>query len=738
MGLLTLGLLRGASQQYVRSKEAEAAQEAQIAAEKRAQERQKEIIGIQEENARFAAGRQQFFNEQMEQNRQMFQTALQEQNNEAQRRLLGERIELEQTAKIEAKEQAIIQTFGYIAEDGDKKGEFVGPDYVGKKRLPDATEMPIELQRRVQAGIPTILPPILGTIPGLDNLIKANNSVSKGLSGIAKGTLGADPDYNSGFFTMPVTLADGSTKETLIRIPAVNESKGDAKKRAMANSTLVMQTLEDNPDLIPQIIQEYKLGDYGNYNTLVDALKVNGGNALREATKLAQTEGKDMVIQNPIDFYGLLTHVKGKQNQDWFSQTVLAPVLGYSIDTMKVLMGDPSEIDYTYDQVNNRIIRPNPEDWKWSTEYDSDQERFVMKKDVFKQVQEISSYNGVPNHIILGLVKDHKNPLLALKDIAETRTELENGVFMSNGVLQITKRTKELVREKLTENNFDTAEDEILYIRNLIKDNPAGRPSSVAISAQGDIAPKFNNRKNTYQIDGKQAAKMEQAARRAQVIADRMLVLRSEGLGGVGLIASVRRTVGGAMTIVDALTELAATYSMEPDVAARFAENAKLLQEAGSLDKIDMESEIKGQKVFDLLGEQLAFAMAAAVQQGEGGRAISDTDVQNQRLVLGLRGVLSADVGVEENLKYISEEMGRTALINGQYAKAIDDEDFKAVYIYDQSNPRSRTIDALLKGAPRNLKDALDDKKITPESNPDEFRRIPNRDGRTYRLIRKG
>lgn len=737
MGFLTLGLLRGASQQYVRSKEAEAAQEAQIAAEERAQERQKEIIRIQDENSKFAAGRQQFFNEQMEQNRQMFQTALEEERNEAQRRLLEDRMALEQAAKTEAKEQAIIQTFGYIAEDGDKKGEFVGPDYAGKKRLPDATEMPLELKRRVQEGIPTILPPVLGTIPGFDNLIKANNSVSMGLSSIAEGTYGADSDYTSGVFTTPVTRADGSTGERLIRIPAVNESKGDAKKRAMANSTLIMTTIEKNADLIPQMIQEYKLGDYGNYNTLVNALKVNGGNALREAIKLAQTEGKDMVIQNPIDFYGLLTHVKGKQNQEWFAQTVLAPVLGYSVDTMKVLMGDPSEIDYTYDQVNNRIVRPNEDDWKWATEYDPTQERFVMKQDIFKQVQEIAKYNGVPNHIILGLVKDHKNPLLALKDIAETRTKLEAGMYMSNGVLQITDETKNLVTQKLTENNFDTVDDEILYIRNLVKDNPAGRPSSVAISAQGDIAPKFNNRKNTYQIDGKQAAKMEQAARRAQIIADRMLLLRSKGLGGAGLMASIRRTVGGAMTIVDALTELANTYKMEPDVAARFAENAKLLQEAGSLDKIDMTVEIKGQKVFDLLGEQLAFAMAAAVQGGEGGRAISDTDVQNQRLVLGLRGLLSSDVGVDENLKYISEEMSRAALINGQYAKAIDDEDFKAVYIYDQSNPRSRTINALLSGAPNKFEDVPDTENVTPETHPELFRKIRGSDGST-RYVRKG
>lgn len=195
---------------------------------------------------------------------------------------------------------------------------------------------------------------------------------------------------------------------------------------------------------------------------------------------------------------------------------------------------------------------------------------------------------------------------------------------------------------------------------------------------------------------------MAEASRRSKLIADRMLQLRRSGLGGVGLISLVTNLVGGARDIADALTKLATQYNMEPDVAAKFQERAELLKQAGSLkdQQIDMDTVIGGQKVFDLLGEQLAFAMAAAVQGGEGGRAISDRDVEAQRAVLGLRGLLASNTGVEQNLQYISQEMERASIINDQYAKSIDEEDFQAVYIYDQSITRARTIEELTSGVP--------------------------------------
>lgn len=180
MGLFTLGLLRGASQQYVRTKEAEAAaaaREKELKEEREFREKEAEKAF---ENQKFIVGRQQFFAERNAQLESTLRQAENEQNIFAKEQLQRESMILQQEMENEKRENAIRDTFGYIAVDGPSKGKFVGSDYSGEKRLPDATELGPELQRRVQNGIPTILPNILGTIPGFDNIIKnvRNSSVT--------------------------------------------------------------------------------------------------------------------------------------------------------------------------------------------------------------------------------------------------------------------------------------------------------------------------------------------------------------------------------------------------------------------------------------------------------------------------------------------------------------------------------------------------------------------------------
>jgi len=84
--------------------------------------------------------------------------------------------------------------------------------------------------------------------------------------------------------------------------------------------------------------------------------------------------------------------------------------------------------------------------------------------------------------------------------------------------------------------------------------------------------------------------------------------------------------------------------------------------------------------------------------------------------VLGLTGLLASNTGVEQNLRYLREQMGISAAINEQYAKSIDEEDFLAVYVYDQSVERARTLDALLAGAPQKF-----DEVDPATDDPDQY-----------------
>ena len=112
--------------------------------------------------------------------------------------------------------------------------------------------------------------------------------------------------------------------------------------------------------------------------------------------------------------------------------------------------------------------------------------------------------------------------------------------------------------------------------------------------------------------------------------------------------------------------------------------------------KLGIDGKIEGQALFNLLAEQLAFAMAAAFQKGEGGRAISDRDVEAQRAVLGLRSLLASEQGSRKNLMYLKQEFSRIAEINTAYAEAGDSLDFKAAYIVDHAGSQPRSIKELL------------------------------------------
>lgn len=715
MSIFTLGLLRGASEQYVRTKEAEAAAEARRKEIEDERAFQREQAEKQAENQRFLTGRQQYFQERLAEKQQQFQIAQNEQSYFQQIQLAKETQKIEQQALDTRKESAIVDTFGYIATSGPKKGQFVGPEYGGEKRLPDATELGPELQRRVQKGIPTILPNVLGTIPGFDNIITSVRNSSVTMDPISTGLYGADEDFNNGFLTKYEETPEGRVATT-ITIPGVDPSKGDLKGRARASSQLILKTLTDN-DMIGQIMDEYARGERGNFNTVYTAFQVNAGNSLVESMKISGNDANgNIVIQNPVDFTGILTSVKGKEAQRFVAEKIIAPAFAMSADGIRTAMGIPKEIGLSYDETNQRIIIPNPESYEWATEYNDETQSYQIRKDVFKQVQEISKYNGLPNHTVLGLVKDHRNPLKALTDIAETRTQLENNVYMSGGVMQVTEDAKELVRTKTLENNFDSVEDEILYVRTLVKENPNARPTALAISGTGDVTPKYGNRQTKYAINNEDARQMATSARRAEVIADRMLQLRGKNLGGVGLTATITRLAGGGKDIAEALSLLATQYNLDPDTAARFAKNSEALKELGNMDSFTFDTVVQGQKVFDLLGEQLAFAMAAANQGGEGGRAISDRDVEAQRAVMGLTGLLASNTGVEQNLRYLKEQMAVSAAINEQYAKSTDEEDFLAVYIYDQSVERARTLDALLAGAPQKF-----DEVDPATDDPDQY-----------------
>lgn len=708
MGIFTMGFLQGAANQYLRSSGEKAAQEREDQLRKEDREREERLIQEQRDWDKTLQGREVFFKEQLNEQQAMLTEAANERNLFAQENLQRESFRMQQEAQQSRRENAIIETFGYIAlqdkpEFGIERGQFIGRDTVGvERRLPDPTEIGIELQRRLQNNVPTILDPSLFSIPGLDNMLKRIQGSSVGVGGMGP-KWGADPEFPNGSYIRLETNDKGEQEEKLVVVPGTKPGQGDKGAASLANIGFIMDTMA--PDMTT-IMNDYKSGNVGpgsTYRALKSMLQPHLGNVYIEALRTgAKDANNNIVIKNPLDPFDIAGRIKGQKEQDFFLQTMLPELLGFSKSEILEMAGVPQDAMQDIVEFENLVVLPNPEKFTNIITDQTPDGKKAIKPEIKKKLVEVQEFSGMSLTRVSALINDAKNPLAALNQMIEKREIIKAGVIQSSSTISVTQTTRDTVQDIVTKNRYNV-EEGIAFVRATIEDNPAAKPSRIVQSGTtGQLTPVYDNRVTKYGFDSKDARAMAEASRRAKLIADRMLELRSSGLGGVGLISLVTNLVGGARDIADALTKLATQYNMEPDVAAKFQERAELLKQAGSLkdQQIDMDTVIGGQKVFDLLGEQLAFAMAAAVQGGEGGRAISDRDVEAQRAVLGLRGLLASNTGVERNLTYISQEMGRASVINDQYAKSIDEEDFQAVYIYDQSITRSRTIEELTSGVP--------------------------------------
>jgi len=708
MGIFTMGFLQGAANQYLRSSGEKAAQEREDQLRKEDQEREDRLIREQREWDKTLQGREVFFKEQLNEQQAMLTEAANERNLFAQENLQRESFRMQQEAQNARRENAIIETFGYVAlqdnkEFGIKRGQFIGRDVVGvERRLPDPTEIGIELQRRIQNNIPTMLDPSLFSIPGLDNMLKRLQGSSAGVGGLGP-RWGSDPEFPNGSYIRLETNDEGEQEEKLVVVPGTKPGQGDKGAASLANIGFVMDTMA--PDMTT-IMNDFKSGNVGpgsTYRAFTSMLQPHLGNVYIEALRTgAKDANNNIVLKNPLDPFDIAGRIKGQKEQDFFLKELLPNLLGFSKSEILEMAGIPQDAMQDIVEFENLVVLPNPEKFSNIVTDQTADGKLAIKPEIKKKLVEIQEFSGLSLTRLSALVNDAKDPLAALNQMIEKREIIRAGVVQSSSTISVTQTTRDVVQDTVTKNKYNV-EEGIAFVRATIEDNPAAKPARIVQSGTtGQITPVYDNRVTKYGFDSKKAREMAVASRRAKLISDRMLQLRSSGLGGVGLIALVTNLVGGARDIADSLTKLATQYNMTPSVAAKFQERAEALKQVGSLkdQQIDMDTVIGGQKVFDLLGEQLAFAMAAAVQGGEGGRAISDRDVENQRAVLGLRGALAANTGVEQNLRYISEQMERASVINDQYAKSIDEEDFQAVYIYDQSITRARTIDELTSGAP--------------------------------------
>jgi len=751
MGLLTGGFIRGMADQYVASKAEEREEQRQIDAEARAEERARKQADRAEQFQTMMFGRQRYFAEVDMRLQQEFQTAQAEQNYYQQSRLQQEAVTLDLRKRQEIREQAMVNAVGYVSvgrgdaafqaviDNGGSLEEaeaarkanadgFVGLDYDGETRLPSPSEFVLELQRRYQKGIPVVIDPSVMQIPGVEKIL-----ARYGKSGTVSttGLLGSDPELTQGVLIKQVETPQG-IQEVPIRIQmSGKDGVPDAKQRAVNNVALWMEGVAP---MMSQIRKEFDNGETGpntNYMTAYRAFSSQLNVALQEAYKVGSKDNNNnAIIMSPVDILALDKSFADEQDRQFFYENFLRPAMALSAKELAQLTGAPEEA-VTFDEFTQTVIVVNPDIFTGFTERVNG--KVVIKPELKKPMQDLVNFSGMTVPEVAMLTAGFKDKAKALKDLQQSRDfVLAYTKRGANGNLVVSPEMKTELKKKLKEANVQDTGEGIRLARTYIKDVPLTRPTRVVYNPNGTIKPVRAPFADAYKIDQKQAKVAAESARRTAILAQTMIDLKNKGIAGSGLVATIRRVTGGAADIATGLRTLAEQYGFGPERTRELLANADALQDVVNLKgDVGMDQVVGGQKLFDLLAEQLAFAMASALQGGSTGRAISDRDVEAQRMVLGLRGLLAGDTGSQYSLEDIVNEFGRIATIQDGYANSATSEDFDAVYFYDQSVDRARTADDIFPGVgtstvgDRGNTDSGAVQYETIEVSPGVFQKIP-------------
>ena len=410
-------------------------------------------------------------------------------------------------------------------------------------------------------------------------------------------------------------------------------------------------------------------------------------------TSKVETDGS-RTIRDPLSALNLEGLIPNETTRAWVVEQYVQLSSGLGLRTLKRFAGIPLQLSLERDDVRGALIVPNKNTYAWATEAVGDGGDIKIRNDIWKQASEISTYSGVPVQSVLANFATFEDPTAAIFEAKKDRGLIRTALTpAASGRIQFAGAGKETVRGIFEDKNLESTKQRIDYVRQNLASTSRVKPSAVRIGGDGQEKPVFQDRKSLYSIDAVSAGEQAASARQVVSITERLIMLQDANLASSGVEGSAIKLIGGLKQIGESLLSMAETYDMTESSRAKLKNSSEELRKAMELG---IDGKIEGQALFNLLAEQLAFAMAAAFQKGEGGRAISDRDVEAQRAVLGLRSLLASEQGSRKNLMYLKQEFSRIAEINTAYAEAGDSLDFKAAYIVDHAGSQPRSIKELL------------------------------------------
>jgi hypothetical protein len=701
MGALTLGLFKGAGDQFQRhmAQKAEAEAAAKKAEREAAAKRELAVFeaGVERQNLEYKLGAESKSKLALETQKQLFERENLKYRLDAEGKQALKLEEQKQAAKTkserEKQENLIAGVFGWR----DLDGNVVDDTYEGPKRLPTPVEQGTFMQQKAKSRTPIVLPSGL-TAYGVKEAYEESSG-------------GGQSKTSFGYITVPDTNIPGAAIE--ISLP-----KSQAKVEGERVKENLQGILGKTMPHFKAIMQQQQAGDPdGSFATLRRAFITQGGKALME--EFRETEGKDgaaSTYRSPVEFFGI-NKIKDAKVRDWYITNLVEPTLNWSSDLIKDLAGIPADLPTNPAEVlSGQAIREKAK-YGWAL---TDGPTPTLKPEVKQAVEKLNKFSGVRPQDIMGFAANTENKVGTIASITKDTELFNQYVNVRDGALDLPMGTDAMINNFYTKYGAETPEEQIALIRMMVPKNEVARSKTVRVDG-GKREMVYPYRQAKYGIDSKESRLISEAARDGLKIIDNMLALNEANIATTGLPATLVRLSGGIQNMAEGLIRMTAGVQMSAERRAELDSNIEKLR---NFDYLNVSSNTaEAQNLFDMLGEQLAFAMASIAQRGASGRAISDRDVEAWRAKLGLRGFLANDRGVRRNLEYLQENMNKQFAVHDKYSRNQKHEDFIATNIYDRTNNiSSRTIDDLVASAkadlsndPRNPKTADGTSKPTQE-----------------------
>jgi len=663
MNIFGLGFIRGASDQYVKSKAADAEAERDQAKLDKELENKRKIAKMEaaqeRKNLEYKLTEEGKAAEKL---KKMEITAEKERDTA--------KIKAERDADIFKKQEEQNRVFGVMAMEGPKAGSVVPTTYVGQTRPLTFEEVNARigvLQKESPTGGIALPATWQYTTP--------------------KGKTGDEFNPVMGSLSWNQNMGEGMAPTPRVLNLRRDDPKTykNAEGVATGNFVGVVRQIASQPELVQQLMKEGPDGE--NMTQIRGALKqyVNSADFIKSLRSGPSANKDYLVVTNPFTSagYGGSNFFRDPEQARWYEQNILKPLITGTEDEIRKMMGIPKEYNFEYDETNQMIV-PNTKNWEWATSPDN-MGNNQLDKTIHKDAVAVAKAAGKDDFDVLRVLGKSDKARSVLKKLPAKRQMIQSLLNRDeNGRVNITTDLSTAITNELADANITNTRDQIEFVRLHLNGDKVEKPAKLRYGANELSTATASDEayKKMYGITPADYQKKAMAAKRAADLATQAQGLIVDGYADATAVGRLIRVLGGAQDIATSLANLAGAFNLsDAESRARFQDNATQITQL-----VDAGGKVAGQNLLNLLRVQLGYQLASAYQGGGEGRSISDADVKMGLAAAGLdQRIGDTNIGAATNLESIANNMRKAEAVYSGYASTQSRADFEATYIYDNA-----------------------------------------------------